>query len=277
MKSGIVIINKPTGCTSRFIVDKVGKYFQTKQVGHAGTLDPMATGVLIVLVNKATKLERYLMTNVKEYMVEMELGKQSDTLDNTGEVTDVPYKLQTNSFITKQIRTFIKTYLQEVPLYSAVKVNGKKCYQYARSQQLVLLPKKMVTIKSIDQILINQSKISFKTTVSKGTYIRSLVRDIGEALATAAVMTKLERTRQGEYTILDAQDINSQLELISIEEIFSSISKIEIDDCIYQRIKNANTINNNQDLDYANIYYQQKLVAIYQRHQNNLMKPLIIF
>lgn len=276
MKSGIVIINKPTGCTSRFIVDKLGKYYQTKKIGHAGTLDPLATGVLIILVNKATKLERYLMSEDKEYLVEMELGKKSDTLDITGEVSEVPYKLEDEDLVKSKINSFIKSYDQEVPLYSAVKVNGRKCYEYARAKQKVKLPIKSVTIKAIENIVILPPKISFRVTVSKGTYIRSLVRDIGNLLGTEAIVTKLERRRQGLYSINEAITIDDELSLISIDKIFAKTPKIEVDDLTYYRVKNANTIENEKNLDYACIYYQEKLIAIYQRHQGILMKPLII-
>ena len=199
--NGIIIVNKEKDYTSRDIVNIISKVLGTKKVGHTGTLDPLATGVLVVTIGKCTKLTDYLTSSYKEYIAEFELGYLTDTLDNTGNILKKSEHKVSKEEIIKVTNSFKKKYNQQVPLYSAVKINGKKLYEYARNNIDIALPSRIVDIKEIEVLNIEEQKITIKCLVSKGTYIRSLIRDIGNELNTYATMTSLIRTKQGIFDI----------------------------------------------------------------------------
>ena len=242
----ILYINKPQGITSFDVVNKISKLFGIKRVGHTGTLDPLATGVMLVTVGKATKIVELLTAKDKEYIAEFELGYKTDTLDVEGEVLDrksIPDSID----MEEVLNSFKKTYLQEVPIYSAIKVNGKKLYEYARNNIDVELPKKEVTIKEIELLEENNNKYKFKTLVSKGTYIRSLINDIGLSLNTYATMTSLERTKQGLVKIEDTntlEDIeNNNYSIHFIDEVLD-YKVIEVENELLKDISNGVKIPN---------------------------------
>ena len=219
----IIVINKDKDYTSRDVVNVIGKIFNTKKVGHTGTLDPLATGVLIVCMNKALKVVDLITASDKEYIAKVVLGIDTDTLDITGNIIN---ECRTNvnvDMVKSVLNSFDGKSIQEVPKYSAVKVNGKKLYEYARNGIDVELPKREVDIKSIEVLEINKDIIKIKCLVSKGTYIRSLIRDIGESLNTHATMTDLIRTKQGIFDIKDSYKIedieNGNYKLINIEDV----------------------------------------------------------
>lgn len=282
---GVIVVNKEQGLTSRDVVNKVSKYLGIRKIGHTGTLDPMATGVLVLVVGKATKLVEYLTSSEKEYVASMCFGKYTDTLDITGKVL----KTENVSISLNQIKNVLsmykKTYMQEVPKYSAVKVNGKKLYEYARNNEDVVLPKKEVTIKKIE-LLDNWENdgykyIKFNTTVSKGTYIRSLVRDIAYSLNTIGVMTSLNRTRQGDFTLDQANTLEDikrgKFKLIKLDEIFCDIPKIQITSDIEKSVVNGNIITNNYNTDKVLFIKDNQVIALYQKYDNNHLKPFIMF
>ena len=282
--NGFIIINKPLGYTSRDIVNIVGKKLKTRKIGHTGTLDPNASGVLVLAVGKALKLCDLMMDYDKEYIAEAILGIETDTLDMDTNATilredDVFLE---ESEINKAVASFKGTYLQEVPKYSSVKVNGKKLYEYARSNMPVILPKKEVKIKDmqlIDKIVYENNKIIFKIrcTVSKGTYIRSLIRDIGNKLNCPAVMKNLIRTRIGIFDISKANNIDDDFNIISITEAFNEIKKIKVDDKMAFKIKNGVLIDNLFDGDMAFILDKEdNLLALY-KNIDNKCRPYKIF
>ena len=197
--NGILVINKEKGYTSRDVVNVIGKLFKTKKVGHNGTLDPLASGVLVICLNKYTKLNKLLSANEKEYIAEVFLGVKTDTLDIEGNVLEKKKSVINKEDLMKTLKKFTTVYEQEVPLYSAVKVNGKKLYEYARSGEKVILPKKKVIIKKIELLNFEKNKFTFKCLVSKGTYIRSLIRDILNDLNVVGTMSNLVRTKQGVF------------------------------------------------------------------------------
>ena len=229
--NGIIVVNKKSGYTSRDVVNIISKILGTKKVGHTGTLDPIAEGVLIVCIGKCTKLCDYFTSNMKEYLAEFELGYETDTLDNTGNITKKSNKIVNKEEIIKVINSFKGEYNQEVPKYSAVKINGKKLYEYARNNIEVPLPTRLVNIKEIEILNINNN-IKIRCIVSKGTYIRSLIRDIGNKLGTYATMTRLIRTKQGEFDIKNSYTIedikNNNYKLYTISEIFNNYPKINM-------------------------------------------------
>ena len=175
---GILILNKEKNMTSRDVVDAVCHKLGTPKVGHTGTLDPMATGVLVVAVNRALKLVEDITALDKEYIAEVTLGIKTDTYDITGTILEEKSEHIEKDELIKVLNSFKGQYHMTVPIYSAVKVNGKKLYEYAREGKEVELPVKDVFIKEIELIDFQDNKFSFKCSVSKGTYIRSLINDI---------------------------------------------------------------------------------------------------
>ena len=261
--NGIILVNKPYGYTSRDVVNILCKKFKTKKIGHTGTLDPIATGVLILCIGSATKLVEALTSDDKEYVATVELGTLTDTLDNTGNVIKEEKTNVNVNQIKKALEKMQGVYEQEVPIYSAVKINGKKLYEYAREGINVELPKRMVNIKRLE--LINNIKYeNNKTTfqirchVSKGTYIRSLVNDIAHELGTVGTMTSLNRVKQGIFNISDSytlEDIeNDNYKLLSIKEALSNVKQVIVSGEALFKIKNGTRLEN--------IYHSDKVLFL---------------
>lgn len=269
---GILVVDKPSGMTSRDIVNKVSKILNIKRIGHTGTLDPLATGVLVLTLGKCTKLNDYLTSTYKEYIATFELGYETDTLDNTGTTLITSETEVDQEEIKKCINSFEKTYIQEVPKYSAVKVNGKKLYEYARNNEPVDLPKREVHIKEIETLSINDNKIKIRCLVSKGTYIRSLIRDIGCELGTYATMTELERTKQGEFSINESYTLENieagSYRIITTEELLKDIRTIEVDNEFYKKVSNGVKLDFNTSEDYILFTHEKKAVALYIKSEN---------
>ena len=185
--NGIIVINKPKDYTSRDIVNIVSKKLNTKKVGHTGTLDPLATGVLVLPIGRALKVSELLTSNTKEYIAEVILGYETDMLDITGTEIKRNIPSVTKEELLKVLKSYIGKYNQEVPLYSAVKVGGRKLYEYARSGTPVIPPSKEVEVYSLELIsdlkhIKGAVEFTIKCEVSKGTYIRSLIKDINDKL-----------------------------------------------------------------------------------------------
>lgn len=266
--SGVVVVNKPSGMTSREVDEVIGKKFDTKKVGHTGTLDPLASGVLIVLLNQATKIQSDITSEDKEYIATARLGILTDTLDVTGNILKTK-KVDRKIDFTSLLHSFEKTYMQEVPIYSAVKVGGKKLYEYARRGEDVELPKKMVSIKKLELLEVGDDTFTFKCLVSKGTYIRSLIRDMGESIGVLMSMEKLIRTREATFSLEDSytleEILNNQYKIVSIEDVFSYPS-LEVDKDILFKIKNGAVIPNLYSIEDKVIFKSKnKVIAIYQR------------
>ena len=275
--NGILMVNKPSGITSRDVVNIVGKTLNTKKVGHTGTLDPMATGVLVLCLGNALKVCELITANDKEYIAKVILGIETETLDTTSPIINTKKTNITKEEIEKILNSFKGSYLQEVPKYSAVKINGKKLYEYAREGKEIELPKKMVTIYDIqlvsDITYYNDTTTFYiKTTVSKGTYIRSLIRDIGYKLNTYGCMDSLERTRQGIFNIDNSNTLeeikNNNYKLLSIEESLPNIPLVEVDNKTLFKIKNGVKLKKFFDGDMAIIKDKNKVVAIYKNDLN---------
>lgn len=275
--NGILMVNKPSGITSRDVVNIVGKTLNTKKVGHTGTLDPMATGVLVLCLGNALKVCELITANDKEYIAKVILGIETETLDTTSPIINTKKTNITKEEIEKVLNSFKGSYLQEVPKYSAVKINGKKLYEYAREGKEIELPKKMVTIydiQLISDITYYNDTTSFyiKTTVSKGTYIRSLIRDIGYKLNTYGCMDSLERTRQGIFNIDNSYTLeeikNNNYKLLSIEKSLPNILLVEVDNKTLFKIRNGVKLKKFFTGDMAIIKDKNKVVAIYKNDLN---------
>lgn len=281
--NGILLINKPIDFTSRDVVNKLTKILKTKKIGHTGTLDPIATGVLVVCVGNTTKLCELLTSEYKEYVATIKLGIKTDTLDTTGNIIEEKEYNVTVEQIKEVLNSFLGTSIQTTPIYSAVKVNGKKLYEYAREGKDVELPKREINITNIELISYKDDEIKFKTTVSKGTYIRALIDDICNKLNTVGTMSSLIRTKQGKFTLEETftlEDVeNGKYELISIEKALSDIETITIDEDTYNKVKNGAIIPKQFNNDYANLLYNNKIVAIYKTYDkdNTLAKPFKMF
>lgn len=231
--NGVIIVNKPLGITSQDVVTQIKKSMQIKSVGHAGTLDPLASGVLPILVSKGTKISKYLIDHDKEYIATLKLGQKTDTGDITGEVIEEK-EVQTNALDEENIKDILASFIGEQeqipPMYSAIKVHGKKLYEYARMGEKVEVKPRKIKIYNIEllNIDINSKEIVYKVVCSKGTYVRKLCEDIAKELGTVGTMSGLTRTKVGEFNIEQAIDLeklvnisNKEIEekyLISIEQ-----------------------------------------------------------
>lgn len=283
--NGILIIDKPKGITSRDVVDTVVKKLNTKKVGHTGTLDPIATGVLVVCVGDATKLVEDLTCEDKEYIASVELGTITDTLDSTGRILKNEKCIKTKDEIVDSLNSFKGKYMQEVPIYSAVKINGKKLYEYAREGINIELPKREVEIKNIELLdnvkyKNNKTYFSFKCTVSKGTYIRSLIRDISNKLNTIGIMIDLRRTRQGKFKIEDSillEDVCLE-KLINIVDILD-LKKVKLTKNMEKEILNGAIIDNIYECDEVLFIKDSVAIAIYKKYDKdiNKLKPYKMF
>ncbi len=242
--NGIIIIYKPKGWTSHDIVAKVKKLTQEK-VGHTGTLDPLATGVLPLLIGKGTLCSKYLINHDKKYKVTLKLGKKTSTGDGEGEIIEeqnVNEQILEQSDIEEVLKKFIGEQEQIPPIYSAIKVKGKKLYEYARNNQEVKIEPRKITIYEINLLKIDKSRkeIQFEVKCSKGTYIRSLCEDIAKALGTVGYMKELERTEVGDFKLEQSISIDDLIsinesdknkieeKIIGIEDLFNNLENIEL-------------------------------------------------
>ena len=239
-KDGIILINKPKGYTSHDIVS-IAKKTLNEEIGHTGTLDPNATGVLPLLIGKGTKLSKYLINHDKEYVATIKLGEMTETADSEGKIIkkeDVSGEVFNEDLIKYVLKSFIGEQTQIPPMYSAIKLNGKKLYEYARKGIEVEVKPRKIEIYSITLEKLDKEKLEiiFKVNCSKGTYIRSLCEDIAKKLGTVGYMKELQRTKAGDFCIEDCvsvKDLKENYEailnkIISFEKFFSNTEKINL-------------------------------------------------
>ena len=278
--NGLIVVNKSKDMTSRDVVNIISRKFNTKKVGHTGTLDPIASGVLVVAIGKYTKLVDIITSEKKEYIATMKLGELTDTLDTTGIVLDKKNYNFNKEELIKVLESFKTTYLQEVPKYSAIKINGKKLYEYARNNIDIELPKREVTIYDIELLEYNNDTIKFKCLVSKGTYIRSLIRDIADKLNTYASMSDLIRTKQGIFDINNSyslEDINNdRYELLTYKDIFMDYKHIELNDDEYFKVSNGQKMKFNSNENIVLLTYKNEYIAMYEKDRD-LYKIKVMF
>lgn len=281
--NGIIVIDKSKDYTSRDIVNIVSKKLNTKKVGHTGTLDPLATGVLVLPIGRALKVSELLTSNTKEYIAEVILGYETDMLDITGTEIKRNIPSVTKEELLKVLKSYIGKYNQEVPLYSAVKVGGRKLYEYARSGTPVIPPSKEVEVYSLELIsdlkhIKGAVEFTIKCEVSKGTYIRSLIRDIAYSLNTYGTMKNLIRTRQGIFTLKDAytlKDIEeNNYKLLSIKECLPNIKTTVIEEPLLTKVKNGMVLDKFFKENMSLLLDKEgKEIAIYIASGDNKVKP----
>jgi len=281
--NGILIVNKPKNYTSRDIVNIISKKLNTKKVGHTGTLDPIAEGVLVVPIGRALKISELLTSEKKEYIAKVILGYETDMLDITGKEIKRNIPNVDKDKLIEVLNSFIGKYNQEVPMYSAVKVNGRKLYEYARSNIQITPPSKIVEIYSISLLegpIYKDDTVEFtmKCEVSKGTYIRSLIRDIAYKLSTYGTMKELIRTKQGSFLLEDAftlEDIQKDnYKLLSIKEALPNIKITKIDDKILKQVKNGMVLDKFFEEEISLLVDKDgREIAIYKDIGNGKVKP----
>ena len=241
--SGILLVNKHAGATSHDIVNKIRRLYNTKKVGHAGTLDPMATGVLVVLVGRAAKACEYAHAEDKSYRAGLKLGVVSDTEDIWGSCENTNAEIPERDRVYSAVASMVGKQMQIPPMYSALKHNGKKLYQLARAGVEVEREAREIEVYSAAAEQISEDEYTLDCSVSKGTYIRTLCTDIGKKLGCGAVMSSLVRTRVGSFDIsdshtteeLEALDADERLSLLlPIETFFSHLPKITLDGFFYK-------------------------------------------
>ena len=252
--NGIIIVNKEQDFTSHDVVAVMRKILGTKKVGHTGTLDPQATGVLPICVGKGTKVSDMLTCSDKEYIAKVKLGITTDTEDIWGEVlSETDCSHITEDAVKTAASGFIGEISQTPPMYSAVKINGKKLYEYARSGVEVERKSRTVTIKDIEISDFENGEFSMRVACSKGTYIRTLCADIGKALGVGACMTALVRTKSAMFTLDEAKTLDEIREIaekggkesliIPTDAVFSDLNEIRLDAKRTQQILNGMFLN----------------------------------
>ena len=289
---GIINIYKPKEWTSHDIVAKIKKITGEK-VGHTGTLDPLAQGVLPILIGKGTQCSKYLVNHDKKYRVELKLGKRTETLDAEGKIIEekeIPQNMleQSNkSNIEKTLKTFEGEIEQKPPIYSAIKVKGKKLYEYARKGQEVEIPTRKITIYSIELKQIKKEKniIIFDVYCSKGTYIRTLCEDIAKKLKTIGYMQNLLRIQVGEFNIKDSITLrmenktdleNIEKNIITIEKIFSKHPKVNIEQSKIKYFLNGVKTTQNLEDGIYRIYTNNKFKGTGSIKEKLLNRYIII-
>lgn len=282
---GIIIINKEQNWTSNDVVQKV-KRITGEKVGHTGTLDPLATGVLPLLIGKGTLLSKYLVNHDKTYVAKVKLGVKTDTADLEGEVIQ---KINVDPEVFDEIRVkevlsdFVGKQKQTPPMYSAIKIKGKKLYEYARSGQKVEVPEREIEIYEMEliNVLEESSEIEFKVSCSKGTYIRSLCEDIAKRLGTVGTMSSLNRIKVGDFRIEDAvtigevQEIDLNEKMISIESFFKKKDSIELSSREINLFLNGVRITRNATDGVYRIYSDGHFVGIGVVYGNLLKRDIV--
>lgn len=263
---GILIINKPKGYTSHDVVNVIRKKLNIRKVGHTGTLDPNATGVLPILVGQATKVSKYLIEHDKTYVAKLKLGEKTNTGDVEGEIVekkDVPTNLH-EEYVLEVLKNFTGKQKQTPPVYSAIKVNGKKAYEYARENKEIKLEAREIEIYKLDLIQFKENEITFEVECSKGTYIRTLCEDIAGKLGTVGFMKELERKKVNIFTIENAINLDdiSEKNLISLEKIFEDRERIFLNKRKLELFLNGVKLQFNLKDELYRIYSENNFIGL---------------
>lgn len=248
--NGVLLVDKPAGMTSHAVVSKLRKKLQTKKIGHAGTLDPSATGLLVICVGQATKISGYVMDGDKTYQTKFEFGKVTTTYDTEGEVTSTSdVSAITEKNIQEALPKFTGNILQKPPMYSAIKIQGKKLYQYARANEEVEIEPRSVNVSGLKLLSFEPPFAELRIDCSKGTYVRSIVHDLGQVLGVGASVISIHRTKSSPFSLDRAVSLSVLLEMeideiqkrmVSIfEALRSKFEIIEVDDEQVVSIRNG--------------------------------------
>ena len=266
---GFLNIYKPKGITSHDVIHKLRKALKIKKIGHAGTLDPLAEGVLPVAISYATKLIDFLPED-KEYIADFKFGYTSLSYDAETELEKFSDKTVTLNDVENILPEFFGDIKQRPPIYSAIKVGGQKLYELARNRVSdVEVPERTINVSKIEPVNFDENTQTGKILIacSKGTYIRSIINDIGQRLGVGAVMTSLIRSKSGGMSVENSVNVNditdvdvAQKYLINLDKVFNFAS-VEIDDVELERVKNGNSIRRNISDGFAFIVYNSEIIA----------------
>ena len=289
--NGVILINKEKGISSFGVVSKIRKILNIKKVGHTGTLDPEAKGLLPILIGNGTKLSKYLIEHDKTYIAKLKFGIKTDTADGEGNILEKKkFKLNetNNNKYNNVFKSFVGKSKQIPPMYSAIKVNGKKLYEYAREGKDVKVDKRDIEIYNIDILDINYDKneIEFSVSCSKGTYIRTLCEDIANALGTVGYMSSLKRTKINDFKIEDSITLDEleknkddilylKEKFISVEKIFEDKNKIELNDRKKELFLNGVKLTFKLENNLYRVYNNNKFLGM-GVIENDLLKRDVI-
>ena len=252
--NGFILVNKQKNVSSNFVVQEIKKKIKAKKVGHTGTLDPLASGLLVLAIDRATKFSSYFLESNKSYNVEVSLGISTDTDDSTGNMISESNDCPNEASVMKELYRFKGESLQVPPFFSALKHKGKPLYYYARKGEFISKPARKIKVTDIDNFKYKNKICSFRIQCSKGTYIRSIARDLGEKLGCGAHMKSLTRISQGKFCISKSKEIShiSKDDIISIESAFEDLDSITIIPKDEKKFINGVTISELKQKD--NIY-----------------------
>ncbi|MBR1884525.1 MAG: tRNA pseudouridine(55) synthase TruB [Clostridia bacterium] len=286
LSSGVILIDKPAGITSHDVVDVIRKIFKGYKVGHTGTLDPIATGLLNICVGDATKLSDELTYEDKKYEVKMLLGVETDTYDITGRIMFASVVDKDEIYIKERIKRFIGKQMQVPPMYSAIKVEGKRAYQVAREGGTLELKPREIEIYDIDNIEVDlkNKEVSFDVHCSKGTYIRSLVNDIGKKIGCGATMIELRRVKCGKFDIkgsvelaefvkLSTEEMNKRI--IRIEDCYKESKAVNLDDKDLSKFLNGVKLECTSTQKIVRVYNSKKFIGL-GKVEDNILKRYIV-
>lgn len=272
---GILLVNKPSGMTSHDVVNKVRKILHTKKVGHCGTLDPDATGVLVLCIGKATKALQFLTSEEKEYIATLSLGEATDTYDSSGTVVETKTFEGVND-VEATLKSFLGPQKQMPPIYSAIKVNGKKLYEYARNHEEVKIEPRDIVIQSIELLQQEKNTITFKVQCSKGTYIRSLCVDIAKKLGYPGHMSRLVRSQSGHFRLDDCVTLeeieNGDYHILSLEQAFAHYEHYVVED--ENIVIHGKMIQSDIDHQVVVVNQMGKVLAVYGPNGQGYLKSI---
>ena len=275
--NGFILVNKKKSMTSRDVVNSLIKILNTKKIGHTGTLDPFAEGLLLVAVNKGLKVVKLLNYKDKEYVAKVRLGIKTDTLDITGNILEERKEDLNKEELEAVLQNFIGDYSYEVPIYSAIKINGKKLYEYAREGKKVEIPIKDSYIYDIKLINIEENSFTFSVKVSNGTYIRALVRDISKKLNKIMTLEELTRIKIDSLLLKDAytlEDIkNNNFKLLKINDLLN-YKEVELSGYLEAKVLNGNKIKLKEKEDNILFIKETEEIAVYTREEYDIFKVL---
>ena len=248
--NGFLLVNKEKGYSSNEIVQKIKKKFSLNKVGHLGTLDPDAEGLLIIAINRATKFSNYFLNSDKSYYVEIKLGKSTTTDDVSGEIIEEFEVKCSEDEVKKEINNFLGKSFQKPPFFSALKYKGKPLYKYARKGEFINKEPREIEIKEIKNISYKDKICSFQILCSKGTYIRSIARDLGKNLGCGGHMFYLKRLSQYKFNLLDAHTIEelSLERTIKIDDFFKDYEKLSLNEESLKIFLNGGRVFLNKDI-----------------------------
>lgn len=278
---GVLLVNKPAGMTSHDVVQRVRRKLGTRRVGHAGTLDPIATGLLVLAVGPATRFLQYLPLEPKEYDCTFQLGQTTNTYDSEGEVTatrEVPANF--DALIDANLGAFLGSIEQMPPLYSAIKKSGKPLYAYARKGEDVEVEPRRVFIERFERLNQGDARAEFRIVCSGGTYVRSLAHDLGEAVGCGAHVVELQRTRVGKFDIDDSVELDDVTEesLIPLAKALEPMPMVQMNQGQFDRVMNGQWIKVADSPPVANVALLDpaEVVVSVARVDGNLLHPLCV-